>query len=223
MSVKTFKITPINQVPLLEPVVWISEEYGEVWVNMTYNDPRRVQGQDDYFFKFNRINSKDKLIKWLFHLSEKDWFSSFHLQCLLECWDKQRALSMKKIEHRSQGRDFFEMTRSDFFTETASTPNDWLRELRQELDLTMSQIGELVGVNRVQVWKWETGRVTPPKSALISALFLKIIRSIGERDLRLATYPTIRRVKLLAANKDLLQGNKEFLQLQKELRKKEIA
>ena len=106
---------------------------------------------------------------------------------------------MKKIEHRSQGRDFFEMTRSDFFTETASTPNDWLRELRQELDLTMSQIGELVGVNRVQVWKWETGRVTPPKSALISALFLKIIRSTGERDLRLATYPTIRRVKLLAA------------------------
>ena len=95
---------------------------------------------------------------------------------------------MKKIEHRSQGRDFFEMTRSDFFTETASTPNDWLRELRQELDLTMSQIGELVGVNRVQVWKWETGRVTPPKSALISALFLKIIRSIGERDLRLAIY-----------------------------------
>ena len=89
-----------------------------------------------------------------------------------------QALSMKKIEHRSQGRDFFEMTRSDFFTETASTPNDWLRELRQELDLTMSQIGELVGVNRVQVWKWETGRVTPPKSALISALFLKIIRSI---------------------------------------------
>ena len=130
---------------------------------------------------------------------------------------------MKKIEHRSQGRDFFEMTRSDFFTETASTPNDWLRELRQELDLTMSQIGELVGVNRVQVWKWETGRVTPPKSALISALFLKIIRSIGERDLRLATYPTIRRVKLLVANKDLLQGNEEFLQLQKELRKKEIA
>ena len=103
------------------------------------------------------------------------------------------------------------MTRSDFFTETASTPNDWLRELRQELDLTMSQIGELVGVNRVQVWKWETGRVTPPKSALISALFLKIIRSIGERDLRLATY------------KDLLQGNEGFLQLQKELRKKEIA
>ena len=115
------------------------------------------------------------------------------------------------------------MTRSDFFTETASTPNDWLRELRQELDLTMSQIGELVGVNRVQVWKWETGRVTPPKSALISALFLKIIRSIGERDLRLATYPTIRRVKLLAANKDLLQCNEGFLQLQKELRKKEIA
>ena len=61
---------------------------------------------------------------------------------------------MKKIEHRSQGRDFFEMTRSDFLTETASTPNDWLRELRQELDLTVSQIGELVGVNRVQVWKW---------------------------------------------------------------------
>ena len=87
----------------------------------------------------------------------------------------------------------------------------------------MSQIGELVGVNRVQVWKGETGRVTPPKSALISALFLKIIRSIGERDLRLATYPTIRRVKLLAANKDLLQGNEGFLQLQKELRKKEIA
>jgi hypothetical protein len=58
---------------------------------------------------------------------------------------------------------------------------------------------------------------------LISALFLKIIRSIGERDLRLATYPTIRRVKLLAANKDLLQGNEGFLQLQKELRKKEIA
>ena len=79
------------------------------------------------------------------------------------------------------------MTRSDFFTETASTPNDWLRELRQELDLTMSQIGELVGVNRVQVWKWETGRVTPPKSALISALFLKIIRSIDEHDLRLRT------------------------------------
>jgi DNA-binding transcriptional regulator YiaG len=135
----------------------------------------------------------------------------------------QPGVVMKHFENRSQARDFFEMTRSDFFTETASTPNDWLRELRQELDLTMSQIGELVGVNRIQVWKWETGRVTPPKSALISVLFLKIIRSIGERDLRLATYPTIRRVKLLAANKDLLQGNEGFLQLQKELRKKEIA
>ena len=55
------------------------------------------------------------------------------------------------------------------------------------------------------------------------SVVLKIIRSIGERDLRLATYPTIRRVKLLAANKDLLQSNEGFLQLQKELRKKEIA
>ena len=86
----------------------------------------------------------------------------------------------------------------------------------------MSQIGELVGVNRVQVWKWETGRVTPPKSALISALFLKIIRSIGERDLRLATYPTIRRVKLLAANKDLLQSNEGFLQLQKNSERRKL-
>ena len=130
---------------------------------------------------------------------------------------------MKNFKHRSEGRDFFEMTRADFFTEESNTSNKWLREFRQELDLTLSQLGELVGVNKIQVWKWETGRVTPPKSALISALFLKIIRSIGERDLRLATYPTIRRVKLLAANKDLLQGNEGFLQLQKELRKKEIA
>ena len=130
---------------------------------------------------------------------------------------------MKNFKHRSEGRDFFEMTRADFFTEESNTSNKWLKEFRQELDLTLSQLGELVGVNKIQVWKWETGRVTPPKSALISALFLKIIRSIGERDLRLATYPTIRRVKLLAANKDLLQGNEEFLQLQKELRKKEIA
>ena len=130
---------------------------------------------------------------------------------------------MKNFEHRSEGGNFFEMTRADFFTEESNTSNKWLREFRQELDLTLSQLGELVGVNKMQVWKWETGRVTPPKSALISALFLKIIRSIGERDLRLATYPTIRRVKLLAANKDLLQGNEGFLQLQKELRKKEIA
>ena len=89
MSVKTFKITPINQVPLPEPVVWISEDYGKVWVNMTFDDFRRLQGHNDYFFEFNRINSKDKLIKWLFHLSEKDWFSSFHLQGLLECWERE--------------------------------------------------------------------------------------------------------------------------------------
>ena len=86
--------------------------------------------------------------------------------------------------------DFFEMTRSDFFTETASTPGRWLKELRQELDLTMNQLGELVGVNRIQVWKWETGRVAPPKSALLCAMSLKIIRQIGDTDLMRATYPT---------------------------------
>ena len=86
--------------------------------------------------------------------------------------------------------DFFAMTRSDFLTETASTPSDWLRQLRQELDLTMSQLGELVGVNRIQVWKWETGRVDPPKSALFCAMSLKIIRQTGNTDLVRATYPT---------------------------------
>ena len=86
----------------------------------------------------------------------------------------------------------------------------------------MSQIGELVGVNRVQAWKWETGRVAPPKSALISALFLKIIRSIGERDLRLAIYPTIRRSNCWQRTRTCSKAMKDSLS-SKELRKKEIA
>ena len=116
---------------------------------------------------------------------------------------------MKNFEHRSEGRDFFEMTRADFFTEESNTSNKWLREFRQELDLTLSQLGELVGVNKIQVWKWETGRVNPPKSALICTLFLKIIRSIGDRELRLATYPVNRREKLLLKSKklDLIKDN----------------
>jgi transcriptional regulator with XRE-family HTH domain len=85
--------------------------------------------------------------------------------------------------------NFFAMTLSDFFTETASTPGDWLRELRQELDLTMSELGDLVGVNRIQVWKWETGRVPPPKSALFCAMSLKLIRETGRAKLVRATYP----------------------------------
>ena len=108
---------------------------------------------------------------------------------------------MKNFKHRSEGRDFF--------TEESNTSNKWLREFRQELDLTLSQLGELVGVNKIQVWKWETGRVNPPKSALICTLFLKIIRSIGDRELQLATYPVNRREKLLLKSKklDLIKDN----------------
>ena len=123
---------------------------------------------------------------------------------------------MKKKEQRSEARDFFEMTRTDFFTETASTPSEWLRELRKDLDLTLSQLGELVGVNRIQVWKWETGRVNPPKSALICTLFLRIIRTVAEQDLSLATYPISYRTKMLATNKKLLKMKDKLIQTQTE-------
>jgi len=119
---------------------------------------------------------------------------------------------MKKIEQRSEGRDFFEMTRADFFTDQSSTPNEWLREIRHELELSLRQLGDLVGVNLVQVWKWETGRVNPPKSALICTLFLKIIRNIGDNDLTLATYPTTqqkRMIQLLEEKEELIRSQAE--------------
>lgn len=87
---------------------------------------------------------------------------------------------------------------------------------RQELDLTLSQLGELVGVNKIQVWKWETGRVSPPKSALLCTLFLKIIRSIGDRELQLATYPMNCREKLLLKSKKLDQIKDDLLSSQTE-------
>ena len=116
---------------------------------------------------------------------------------------------MKKIEQRSKGNEFFEMTRADFFTDQSSTPNEWLREWRQELGLSLRELGQLVGVNLVQVWKWETGRVDPPKSALMCTLFLKIIRTIGDNDLVLATYPTVqqkRMIQLLEVKEELIRS-----------------
>jgi len=101
------------------------------------------------------------------------------------------------------------MTRADFFTDQSSTPNEWLREWRQELGLSLRELGQLVGVNLVQVWKWETGRVDPPKSALICTLFLKIIRTIGDNDLVLATYPTVqqkRMIQLLEVKEELIRS-----------------
>jgi DNA-binding transcriptional regulator YiaG len=120
---------------------------------------------------------------------------------------------MKKIEQRSEGRDFFEMTRADFFTDQSSTPNEWLREIRHELELSLRQLGDLVGVNLVQVWKWEKGRVDPPKSALLCTLFLKIIRTIADDDLKLATYPPDQREAIMK----LTQGDEELLQIKNEL------
>ena len=51
------------------------------------------------------------------------------------------------------------MTRADFFTENSPTTHQWLREFRQDLDLSLRELGEFLGVNYIQVWKWETGRV----------------------------------------------------------------
>jgi transcriptional regulator with XRE-family HTH domain len=126
---------------------------------------------------------------------------------------------MKKIEQRSKGNEFFEMTRADFFTDQSSTPNEWLREWRQELGLSLRELGQLVGVNLVQVWKWETGRVDPPKSALMCTLFLNIIRTIGSHDLALATYPTSQQQKMF----QLLEDKEELIRSQTERIQRQVA
>jgi DNA-binding transcriptional regulator YiaG len=63
------------------------------------------------------------------------------------------------------------------------------------------------------VWKWEKGRVDPPKSALLCTLFLKIIRTIANDDLKLATYPPDQREAIMK----LTQGDEELLQIKNEL------
>jgi hypothetical protein len=83
----------------------------------------------------------------------------------------------------------------------------------------LKELGQLVGVNLVQVWKWETGRVDPPKSALICTLFLNIIRTIGSRDLVLATYPTSQQEKMF----ELLEDKEELIRSQTERIKKQSA
>jgi len=126
---------------------------------------------------------------------------------------------MKKQENRSPGRNFFEMTRADFFTEESETPHQWLREFREDLGLSLRELGELLGVNYIQVWKWETGRVDPPKSALVGTLFLKIIRETSDRDLNFATYPTLQQYQLLSLleeSETLLKKKKQLLQSQTE-------
>jgi len=126
---------------------------------------------------------------------------------------------MKKQENRSPGRNFFEMTRADFFTEESETPHQWLREFREDLGLSLRELGELLGVNYIQVWKWETGRVDPPKSALVGTLFLKIIRETSDRDLNFATYPTLQQYQLLSLleeSETLLKNKKQLLQSQTE-------
>jgi len=124
---------------------------------------------------------------------------------------------MKKQENRSPGRNFFEMTRADFFTEESETPHQWLREFREDLGLSLRELGELLGVNYIQVWKWETGRVDPPKSALVGTLFLKIIRETSDRDLNFATYPTLQQYQLLSLLEEseiLLKNKKQLIQSQ---------
>lgn len=126
---------------------------------------------------------------------------------------------MKKRDQRSPGRNFFEMTRADFFTEESETPHQWLREFREDLGLSLRELGELLGVNYIQVWKWETGRVDPPKSALVGTLFLKIIRETSDRDLNFATYPTLQQYQLLSLleeSETLLKNKKQLLQSQTE-------
>ena len=106
-----------------------------------------------------------------------------------------------------------------------------MRQSRLDLCWTQKELAGICGVARTTIvrweqdhfptpkWviilvylafvKWETGRVNPPKSALICTLFLKIIRSIGDRELQIATYPVNRREKLLSKSKklDLIKDN----------------
>ena len=124
---------------------------------------------------------------------------------------------MKRQDQRSPGRNFFEMTRADFFTENSPTTHQWLREFREDLDLSLKKLGELLGVNYIQVWKWETGRVDPPKSELIGTLLLKILRETGDVDLNFATYPTLQQYQLLfllEESKTLLKNKKQLIRSQ---------
>ena len=126
---------------------------------------------------------------------------------------------MKKREQRSPGRNFFEMTRADFFTENSPTTHQWLREFREDLELSLRELGEFLGVNYIQVWKWETGRVDPPKSALIGTLLLKILRETGDGNLNFATYPTKQQYQLLSLleeSKTLLKNKKQLIRSQTE-------
>ena len=106
---------------------------------------------------------------------------------------------MKKSDQtkRSPGRNFFELTKADCFTEKSKNPGEWIRERRKLLNLTLTDVGELIDVHRIQVWKWEKGQVTPPKGAMLCLMFLQIIREFGDEETTLATYPTSQQVRLM--------------------------
>lgn len=42
-----------------------------------------------YWIKWDRIDSEAKLVRWIYHLLEKPWFTKEHLLMLMVHWDDQ--------------------------------------------------------------------------------------------------------------------------------------
>lgn len=80
---------------------------------------------------------------------------------------------------------------------------DLIRKKRLEMDLTQEQLGEMVGVNRAAINKWETGRVTNLKRETIkqlSEIFGISPAMLVEPDsapINIIPVPTMRKVPLI--------------------------
>jgi len=68
-------------------------------------------------------------------------------------------------------------------TPAKPTPG-YIRTMREALGLTLTQFGERLGVDRMTVWRWEQGRVSPNPEAVKA--IEKLRREAGRKGVLLA-------------------------------------
>jgi len=78
-----FHFTPRNEIKLPPPLVWVSHEHKERWINFSFDSRRAEKKEVNYCIRFWLVDDKDKLLQMIWHLTEKDWVTGAHIHELI--------------------------------------------------------------------------------------------------------------------------------------------
>ena len=89
------------------------------------------------------------------------WAAGENLGCYLE-----RALTPAELAHAALRARPSNLVNDPIGQEILQAFGARIRQLRRASDMTMLELGKIVGVSKPTVWKWESGRARPREGAL---------------------------------------------------------